>query len=179
MTSKTRDIIDLYRYKQNYLFKQEGTLLKEFKAFILRGNVLDLAVAVIIGAAFGKIITSLVSDIIMPPIGLILGHVDFSNLFINMSGQSYASLADAQKAGAATINYGVFLNNVIDFLIVAFVIFMIIRAANKLSVARPAVQATPTTKACPFCYTTIPIKATRCPACTSQLSNEGITEKPN
>jgi large conductance mechanosensitive channel len=154
-------------------------LLKEFKAFILRGNVLDLAVAVIIGAAFGKIVTSLVTDIIMPPIGLILGHVDFSNLFINMSGQPYTSLADAQKAGAATINYGLFLNNVIDFLIVAFVIFMFIRAANKLSIAKPAAQATPTTKACPFCYTTIPIKAIRCPACTSQLSNEGITEKQN
>jgi large conductance mechanosensitive channel len=142
-------------------------MLKEFKDFIMRGNVLDLAVAVIIGGAFGKIVTSLVNDIIMPPIGLILGKVNFANLYINLSGQSYASLADAQAAGAATINYGVFLNTVIDFLIVAFIIFLVIRQANRLK--RPPAPAEPTTKECPYCLSTIPIKATRCAHCTSEL----------
>lgn len=144
---------------------------KEFKDFIMRGNVLDLAVAVIIGGAFGKIVTSLVNDIIMPPVGLILGHVDFSNLFISLSGQPFNNLADAQKAGAPTINYGMFINNVIDFLIVALVIFLVVKGANKLQ--KPKVSATPTiptTKECPFCISTVPIKATRCPHCTSELS---------
>jgi large conductance mechanosensitive channel len=144
-------------------------MLKEFKAFIMRGNVLDLAVAVIIGAAFGKIISSLVNDVLMPPIGLILGKVDFSNLFINLSGTPYSSLDAAQAAGAATINYGLFLNNVIDFLIVALVIFLVVRAANNLQRSKPA-PAAPTTKECPYCLSTIPIMAARCAYCTSELA---------
>ena len=143
-------------------------MLKEFKAFAMRGNVLDMAVGIIIGGAFGKIVTSLVNDILMPPIGLILGKVDFSNLYLNLSGTSYASLADAKAAGAATINYGLFLNTVLDFVIVAFALFLIIRQVNRLA-AKPAPAAAPTTKECPFCYSTIPIKATRCPHCTSEL----------
>ena len=144
-------------------------MLKEFRTFIMRGNVLDLAVAVIIGAAFSRIVTSLVNDIIMPPIGLLLGGVDFSNLFINLSGTPYPSLAAAQEAGAATLNYGLFINAVIEFLIVAFVIFMIIRAINRLS--RPVeTPAVPKTKDCPYCQLSIPLTATRCPNCTSQLA---------
>jgi large conductance mechanosensitive channel len=142
-------------------------MLKEFKEFVMRGNVLDLAVAVIIGGAFGKIITSFVNDILMPPIGLLLGGVDFSNLFISLNGQSYPSLADAIAAGVPTLNYGIFINTVIDFLIVAFVIFFVIRTANRMK--KPAPAAAPTTKECPFCFTSIPLKATRCPNCTSQL----------
>jgi len=148
-------------------------LVAEFKKFILRGNVLDLAVAVIIGAAFGKIITSLVNDIIMPPIGLLLGGVDFSNLFINLTpGKgAFTALADAQAAGAATINYGVFLNTVIQFLIIALCIFLVVRAANRVQELgkKPAPAAAPTTKECPYCTKTIPIKATRCPECTSEI----------
>ncbi len=147
-------------------------MFQEFKKFILRGNVLDLAIAVVIGGAFGKIITSFVNDILMPPIGLLLGNVDFSNLYINLSGGEYASLAEAQAAGAATINYGVFINTVIDFLIIAFAIFLIVRTANRLQESRKAEAApppAPTTKKCPYCYTEIPIQATRCPHCTSQL----------
>jgi large conductance mechanosensitive channel len=143
-------------------------LVKEFREFAMRGNVLDLAIGVIIGGAFGKIVTSFVNDIIMPPIGLILGNVDFANLFINLSGGKYASLADAQTAGAVTLNYGAFLNTVIDFIIVAFVIFLLIRQVNKLR--KPAEPAPVITKECPFCTSTIAIKATRCPHCTSQLS---------
>lgn len=142
-------------------------MLKEFKEFAIRGNVLDLAVAVIMGGAFGKIVTSLVNDILMPPIGVLLGKVDFSNLFINLSGQAYASLAEAKAAGAATINYGVFLNTVIDFVIVAFVIFLLIKQVNRLK--REAPPAAPTTKECPYCLSTIPLKATRCAHCTSEL----------
>jgi large conductance mechanosensitive channel len=140
---------------------------KEFKQFIARGNVIDLAVAVIIGAAFGKIITSFVNDILMPPIGLLLGNVDFANLFITLSGGSYATLAEAQAAGAATINYGVFINTIIDFLIVAFAIFLLVKQVNRLK--KPAPPAEPTTKACPYCLSEIPIKAIRCPHCTSEL----------
>lgn len=143
-------------------------MLKEFKEFAMRGNVLDLAVGIIIGAAFGKIITSLVNDVIMPPVGLLLGKVNFSQLYFNLSGQAYPSLAAAQEAGAPTINYGLFLNSIVDFLIVAFVIFLIVRQVNKLT-AKPAAPAEPTTKECPFCASTIPLKATRCPACTSEL----------
>jgi large conductance mechanosensitive channel len=144
-------------------------MFKDFKNFIMRGNVLDLAVAVIIGAAFGKIVTSFVTDIIMPPLGLILGKVDFTNMFITLSGPQAATLADAQKAGAVTWNYGLFITNVINFLIVAFVIFLVIRAANSM-VKKPApAPAAPTTKDCPHCFTAIPIKATRCPNCTSEL----------
>jgi large conductance mechanosensitive channel len=144
-------------------------MLKEFKEFAMRGNVLDMAVGIIIGAAFGKIITSLVGDVLMPPIGLLLGKIDFSKLFINLSGQYYASLADAKAAGAATINYGTFINTVIDFVIVAFAIFLLIRQVNKLKRQPEPVSAVPTTKECPFCLSVIPIKATRCPHCTSEL----------
>ena len=142
-------------------------MLKEFKEFAMRGNVLDMAVGIIIGAAFGKIITSFVSDILMPPVGLLLGKVDFSNLFVNISGKSYDTLAAAKAAGAATINYGLFLNAVIDFLIVAFFIFLLVRQVNRLKGPPPA--AALATKDCPYCYLAIPIKATRCPHCTSEL----------
>jgi large conductance mechanosensitive channel len=140
---------------------------KEFKAFAMRGNVMDMAVGIIIGAAFGRIITSLVTDVLMPPLGLALGKVDFSSLFLNISGKPYATLADAKAAGAATINYGLFINSIIDFLIVAFVIFMIVRMINRWD--KPAPAPAPATKDCPFCFTAIPIKATRCPNCTSEL----------
>jgi large conductance mechanosensitive channel len=143
-------------------------MFKEFKEFAMRGNVLDMAVGIIIGAAFGRIITSLVNDVIMPPIGLLLGKVDFSGLFLNISGKSYDTLAAAKAAGAATINYGTFLNTVIDFLIVAFVIFLVVRQINRWSKPTPA--AAPTTKECPYCVSMIPIKATRCPNCTSQVA---------
>jgi large conductance mechanosensitive channel len=146
---------------------EEGEMLKEFKEFAMRGNVLDMAVGIIIGAAFGKIVTSLVNDILMPPFGLILGKMDFSNLFLNISGTTYPSLAAAKAAGAATVNYGIFINNVIDFLIVAFVIFLLVRQVNKWN--KPAPAAAPTTKDCPYCASAIPLKATRCPLCTSEL----------
>jgi large conductance mechanosensitive channel len=142
-------------------------VLKEFKEFAMKGNVLDLAVGFIIGAAFGKIVTSLVTDIIMPPFGLILGKVDFSNLFINISGKSYASLPEAKAAGAATINYGIFLNNVVDFVIVAFAIFILVRMVNRWN--KPLPVAAEPTKECPFCASKISAKATRCPNCTSEL----------
>ena len=144
-------------------------MLKEFKAFAMQGNVMDMAIGIIIGAAFGKIVSSLVGDVLMPPIGLLLGNVDFSNLFINLSGQSFASLAEAKAAGAPTINYGVFLNNVIDFVIVAFAIFLLVRFINRLSRQREAAPAAPTTRECPFCVSLIPLRATRCPQCTSTL----------
>ncbi len=144
-------------------------IIKEFKEFSIKGNVLDMAIGIIIGTAFGKIVTSLVNDIIMPPIGLILGKVNFSNLFINLSGQHYDSLESAKAAGAATINYGMFINVVIDFIIVAFIMFLIIKQVNKLKKPAPAPAPVQTTKECPFCFSAIPIKATRCPACTSQL----------
>ncbi len=142
-------------------------MLKEFKAFVMRGNVLDLAVAVIIGGAFGKIVSSLVEDVLMPPIGFALGNVDFSNLFINLSGKDFASVAAAKAAGAATLNYGIFFNHVTNFLIIAFAIFLIVKQANRLQ--RPAPAAAPTTKDCPHCLSAIPIKATRCAHCTSDL----------
>ena len=144
-------------------------MLKEFKEFAMRGNVLDMAVGIIIGGAFGKIISSFVSDVLMPPIGLMLGKLDFSNLFVDLSGGGHASLAAAKAAGAATINYGVFLNTVIDFVIVAFAIFLLIRQVNRLKRKEEAPPAVPTTKDCPYCATAIPIKAVRCPSCTSDL----------
>jgi large conductance mechanosensitive channel len=142
-------------------------MFSEFKKFAMRGNVLDMAIGIIIGAAFGKIITSLVGDVLMPPLGLILGKVDFSNLFLNISGKSYDSLAAAKAAGAPTINYGIFLNNIIDFIIVAFAIFLLIRMVNRWNKPEPA--AAPVTKECPYCATAIPIAAKRCPNCTSEL----------
>lgn len=137
---------------------------KEFKEFAMKGNVLDLAVAVILGAAFGKIITSFVNDILMPPLGLLLGNVNFSSLFIDLSGKGYATLEEAKKAGAPTLNYGSFIQSIIDFLLVVFPVFLLVKWANRLK--EPAVV---TTKDCPFCFTAIPIKATRCPNCTSEL----------
>jgi large conductance mechanosensitive channel len=149
-------------------------MLKEFKEFVLRGNVVDMAVGIIIGAAFGTIVASLVGDIIMPPIGLLLGGVDFANFFILLKVGSpsapYASLADAQAAGAVTINYGVFINAVVSFLVVALVMFLLIRSINRLKREEEAPLAEPTTKECPFCLSTIPIKATRCAHCTSELA---------
>jgi len=145
-------------------------MLKDFKAFVMKGNVLDLAVAVIIGGAFGAIVTSLVNDIVMPPIGMALGHVDFKDLFISLNGQAYPTLAAAKTAAAPVIAYGLFLNTVINFLIVAFVIFLVVRAASKMQRAPEAAPAALTTKDCPFCATAIPIPAKRCPHCTSQLS---------
>ena len=142
-------------------------MIKEFREFIMRGNVLDLAVGIVIGAAFSSVVSSLVKDIIMPPIGLILGKVDFSKLYINLSGGSYTSIEAAKSAGAVTINYGLFINAVIDFVIVAFVIFMLIRQINRLK-KQPA-PASPTTKECPYCVSVIPIHASRCPQCTSEL----------
>jgi large conductance mechanosensitive channel len=145
-------------------------MLKEFKELAVRGNVLDLAVGVIIGAAFGKVVTSLVDDIIMPPIGLMLGKVDFANLFVDLSGKHYPSVAAAKAAGAPTINYGLFLNTVLSFLIVAFVVFLIVREFNKLRRGEEKPKAEPVVKECPYCLSPIPIKATRCPHCTSELA---------
>jgi large conductance mechanosensitive channel len=149
-------------------------LLKDFKNFIMRGNVVDMAVGIIIGAAFGVIITSLVKDVIMPPIGLALGKVDFTNLFVVLhqgtTAGPYASLADAQAAGAVSINYGIFINTIITFLIIAAVVFfLIVRPISKMTAKKPAPAGPPTTKECPYCQSTINIKATRCPNCTSQL----------
>jgi len=141
---------------------------KELKQFALKGNVIDLAVGVVIGGAFGRIVTSLVNDVLMPPIGLLLGRVDFANLFLDLSGTGYATLAAAQEAGAATINYGLFLNTLIEFAIVALAMFLVIRQVNRLQ--RPEEAPAPTTKPCPYCHTDIPIEATRCPNCTSQLN---------
>jgi len=143
-------------------------MFKEFKAFVMRGNVVDLAVGVIIGAAFGAVVTSLVKDIIMPPFGLLLGGVDFTNLFISLNGQSYPSLAVAKTAGAPVIAYGQFINTMINFLVIAFVIFQIVKQVNRFKAPAPAAAA-PATKDCPYCAIAIPIKAVRCPQCTSDL----------
>ena len=142
-------------------------MLKEFKEFVMRGNVVDLAIGIVIGAAFGKIVTSFVEDVLMPPIGLALGNVDFSNLFINLSGKDYPSVAAAKAAGAATLNYGIFFNAIINFLIIAFAIFILIKQINRWQ--KPAPAAAPTAKDCPHCLLAIPIKATRCAHCTSEL----------
>jgi large conductance mechanosensitive channel len=142
-------------------------MFKEFKEFAMKGNVLDMAIGVIIGGAFGKIVTSLVSDVLMPPLGLVLGKVDFSSLFLNLSGTPQPSLAAAKAAGAPTVNYGVFLQTVLDFIIIAFVIFMIVKQVNRLKT--PAAPGAPTTKDCPLCLSTIPIRATKCAHCTSSV----------
>lgn len=142
-------------------------MLNEFKKFALRGNVMDLAIAVILGGAFGKIVSSFVADIMMPPIGLLLGKVDFSNLYISLSGQHFASLEEAKKAGAPTLNIGVFLNQVIDFMIVAFAIFIVVHLLNKLKRAEEVTA--PATKECPFCLSQVTVGGTRCPQCTSDL----------
>lgn len=143
-------------------------MIKEFKEFIAKGNVMDMAVGVIMGGAFGKIVTSLVNDLLMPLIGLILGGVDFSNLFIALDGGNYASLAAAEEAGAALFKYGAFIQNIIDFLIIAFCIFLMVKAFNKSKKEEPA--PAPTTKVCPFCKCEIPIDAVKCPHCTADLS---------
>ena len=149
-------------------------MLKEFKEFAMRGNVVDMAVGIIIGAAFGTIVKSLVADIIMPPIGLLLGNVDFTDLFVVLkqgaTAGPYLTLVDAQKAGAVTLNYGVFANTIISFIIVAFSVFLLIRAINKMKRQEEAPPEEPTTKECPHCLSSIPIKATRCGYCTSELS---------
>ena len=142
-------------------------MLQEFKEFIMRGNVLDMAIGIIIGIAFGAIVNSLVNDVLMPPIGLLLGGVDFSNLFINLSGTGYASLAEAKAAGAPVIAYGTFINAVINFLIIALVVFLLVKQVNRLR--RPKEAPVPATKECVYCLSSIPIKATRCPHCTSEL----------
>jgi large conductance mechanosensitive channel len=142
-------------------------MLKEFKDFIARGNVIDLAVAVIMGAAFGPIVSSAVNDIIMPPIGLLLGHVDFKDLFVTLSDESYATLAAAKAAGAPVIAYGSFLNTIVNFLIVSFAIFLLLKQVNRLK--KPAPAGAPTTRDCPFCLSAVPLKATRCAHCTSEL----------
>lgn len=150
-----------------------GSFLKEFREFASRGSVIDLAIGIIIGTAFNGIVNSLVNDIVMPPIGLLLDDADFTNLFINLSDGNYETLAAAQEAGAATINYGVFINTVINFLIIAFVIFLLVRQINRLqreAAPEPETAIEPETKECPYCYTTIPVQATRCPHCTSDLS---------
>ncbi len=146
---------------------------KDFKEFAMRGNMIDLAVGIIIGAAFNSVVSSLVEDIVMPPIGLLLGGVDFANFFIDLSGEGYEVLAAAQEAGAATVNYGIFINNVLDFLIVAFVVFLLVRWVNRVRKGEEEAPAAPTTKECPVCFTIIPIQARRCPNCTSQL--EGLS----
>ena len=145
-------------------------MLKEFREFAMRGNVIDLAVGFIMGAAFTKIVNSLVSDVIMPPIGLLLGKVDFSGLFINLSGQHYDTIAQAKAAGAATLNYGEFINTIVNFIIVAFAVFLLVRQINLMTAKlAPQPTAAPTTKECPYCISTIAIKATRCPNCTATL----------
>ena len=144
-------------------------MLNEFKAFIMRGNVVDLAVGIIIGAAFTTVVNSFVNDLLMPPIGLELGRVDFANLFVNLSGGDYPSVAAAKAAGAATLNYGIFINNIINFLIVGFAVFLVVKQVNRLQ-GPPPPEAAPTTKPCPHCAMEIPRAARRCPHCTSELS---------
>jgi large conductance mechanosensitive channel len=143
-------------------------MLKEFKEFAVKGNVMDMAVGIVLGAAFGKIVSSFVGDVLMPPIGVLLGKVDFSNLFVSLSEHHFASLAEAKAAGAPVLAYGIFINAVIDFLIVAFAVFLVVRQVNRLR--RAPAPAPPDTKDCPHCATAIPLKASRCPHCTSELA---------
>jgi large conductance mechanosensitive channel len=144
-------------------------MFKEFKEFAMKGNVLDMAVGIIIGAAFGKIITSFVGDILMPPISRLLGNIDFSSLFIDLSGQNFPTLKAAKDAGAATLNYGIFINTIIDFILVAFAVFLLVKQVNRMK--RKPAPADPTTKSCPYCISSIPLAASRCPSCTSQLKD--------
>ena len=154
------------------LGKKGDRVFKEFRAFAMRGSMLDMAVGIIVGVAFGRVVSSFVSDILMPPIGLFAGHSDFSNKFINLSGHAYATLAEAKAAGAATINYGVFFNTLSDFLIVAFVVFMLIRQVNRLKSEQETSVAV--MRDCPFCFSAVAIKATRCPRCTSVLTAASV-----
>lgn len=149
-------------------FEKEENMIKEFKEFISKGNVMDLAVGVIIGGAFGKIVTSLVNDVIMPIIGILTGGINFADRFINLSGTEYATIAAAEEAGAAILKYGAFIQNIIDFLIIAFVIFIVIKQINRFK--REEEPAPATTKECPFCKSEVPLEATRCPHCTSELA---------
>jgi large conductance mechanosensitive channel len=146
-------------------------MLKEFKAFLMRGNVVDLAIAVVIGAAFGKIVTSFVNDILMPPIGMALGRVDFTSLFVSLTGQSYPSVAAAKAAGAPTLNYGLFIQTLIDFVIVAFAIFLVVKAVNRLMPREEPAPPGPT-RDCPLCTLSIPVKARRCPHCTAEVPSQ-------
>ncbi|WP_408998067.1 large conductance mechanosensitive channel protein MscL [Syntrophus buswellii] len=152
-------------------------MLKEFKEFALKGNVVDMAVGIVLGVAFGAIIKSLVDDLLMPPLGLILGSADFTNLFLiikeGATAGPFATLAEAQKAGAVTVNYGLFINTIVNFVIVAFALFLVIRNMNELRrrMEKPEAEAAPDTKECPYCLSTIPVKATRCPNCTSELKS--------
>jgi large conductance mechanosensitive channel len=147
--------------------REGGAMIKEFKEFAMRGNVVDMAVGIIMGAGFGKIVSSFVSDVVMPPIGLLMGKVNFSNLYLNLSGTTFESLAAAEAVGAPIVKYGAFVSTVIDFAIVAFVIFLVIRQMNAMK--KPAPAAAPTTKECPHCLSSVPLKATRCAHCTSEL----------
>jgi large conductance mechanosensitive channel len=149
-------------------------MLKEFKEFAIRGNVIDLAIAVIIGAAFGAIVTSLINDVLMPPLGLALGHVDFKDLFYSLNGQTYPSLTAAKSAGAPVIAYGQFINTITNFLVIAFVVFLIVKQVNRFKAPAPA---TPVTKECPYCASNIPVKAVRCPQCTSDLAGSSKMTK--
>ena len=158
MSDKVRS--SMFQVNPNGVF-----MLKEFKSFAMKGNVVDLAVGVIIGGAFGKIVTSLVNDIIMPPLSLLAGKIDFSNLFISLSGETFTTLADAKKAGVPTLNYGLFINNIIDFVIVAFSIFLMVRQLNRFQEKKEE-----TTKECPYCLTKVPKAATKCAGCASNLS---------
>jgi large conductance mechanosensitive channel len=150
------------------LGKTGGGMVAEFREFAMHGSMLDMAVGIIVGAAFGRVVSSFVSDILMPPLGLLTGHSDFSNKFINLSGQAYATLAEAKAAGAATINYGIFFNALADFLIVGFTVFMLIRQVNRLKNQQRATVAS--TRDCPFCFSAVALQATRCPQCTSALA---------
>ncbi len=145
-------------------------VFKEFKEFAMRGSVVDMAVGIILGAAFGKIVSSFVNDILMPPIGLLLGHTNVSNFFISLTGKHYATLAAAKEAGAATLNYGLFINTILDFVIVAFAIFIVVRQVNRLQRKKEAPAPAPTTKDCPHCLSAIPINATKCAHCTAELA---------
>ena len=149
---------------------KESKIIKEFREFAVRGNVIDLAIGIMIGGGFNKIVTSLVNDVIMPPLGLVIGNVDFSNLFVNLGSKTYASVLEAKEAGAPTINYGIFLNTLLDFAIVAVVTFFIVRQINRWKRKEQGPPPEPTTTNCPFCLTQISKKAVRCPACTSNLS---------
>jgi large conductance mechanosensitive channel len=146
-------------------------MLKDFREFAMRGNIMDMAVGIVLGASFGGIVTSLVNDVLMPPIGLVLGRVDFSNLFVSLSSRHFDTVAAAKTAGAATLNYGIFLNSVVNFVIVAFAMFLLVRQVNRLRTPAPT-PAAPATKSCAYCCSQIPEGATRCPNCTSQLKAE-------
>lgn len=144
-------------------------MFKEFKEFAMKGNVVDMAVGLIIGAGFGKIVNSFVNDLLMPPLGLLMGKVDFSQMFVNLSGTDYPSLAKAKEAGAATINYGLFINTVMDFILVALAVFLLVKQINKMK--KPAAAAAPTTKECPYCLSQIPLRASRCAHCTEEIKS--------